>query len=126
MPPPSPVPGWSSGDVCALTIATRRTASASLTPTAYPFLARNPAPNRCNRGNGLSIPDLSGGRGGRSATVSKPPRPQGRETRQLRWLRRSLCDRLETTPPSEGRETRQLRWLRRSLCDRLETARPQR
>src|SRR3954463_12400684 len=35
MPPASPVPGWSSGDVCTLIIATRRTASASVNPTAY-------------------------------------------------------------------------------------------
>ena len=35
MPPASPVPGWSSGEVCTLTIATRRISSSTLTTAAY-------------------------------------------------------------------------------------------
>ena len=56
MPPASPVPGWSSGDVCTLTIATRRTASSSLSATLLSSPARNTGPNRSNRAAPSLIP----------------------------------------------------------------------
>src|SRR3954452_22700513 len=61
MPPASPVPGWSSGDVCTLIIATRRTASASVNRTTY--LLEDPAPRaptRCNRRPRPGIPVVAG------------------------------------------------------------------
>src|SRR3954454_20861715 len=59
MPPASPVPGWSIGDVCTLIIATRRTASAFVSPT--PYLLEDPAPLGPTPSNLGARPVIPGG-----------------------------------------------------------------
>ena len=51
MPPASPVPGWSSGEVCRLIIATRRIGS-----TGTSAISRSTAPTRVNTDPGGLIP----------------------------------------------------------------------
>src|ERR1700749_2316822 len=60
MPPASPVPGWSSGEVCTLTMATRRTASSSISCTSSPLAGacrRHTTPATCNQARGVRIPE---------------------------------------------------------------------
>src|SRR3954454_17805170 len=76
MPPASPVPGWSSGDVGTLIMATRRTASASVNPTATsstdPHLGSNPVHPRPGARDSRSRGSVSESGPRVGATVSKP------------------------------------------------------
>ena len=88
MPPASPVPGWSSGEVCTLTMATRRTASASVSSTTSPLPPHNTGPTASNRTARPVIPAAASG----GASEGGPAR------------RRAAYEQQDRAEPDDGAE----------------------